>query len=408
MKIIVVSIIAILVLHTTGLMAQQFGSVAGTFSNENLTIQLNGENGNYTGQAIMNGMSFPVTIQSPDGKSIQGSYNYQEYNFPIYGTLEGRTMSLVIDGFTFTLERQSNAPAKAQPAAQASSSSQTTKEKISGTEIGDPNLGFKFIPPAGWTAQKTESGYLLVSNSEKGFLLIIPHQYTSLESMQTGAAEGLADENGTVLQLNGAAQKFGKMGIEARFQGTVQWQQAKAFAIGLLSPFGGGMTIFAIAESASYNQNYETSTRSIANSVKFFKPEIPPVVNEWKQKLSNCRLTYLWSYYSGGGTDGSYVGGSQKTVIDLCAKGNFRFFDDSQVAADGGGASGYSGGSSNGDGTWEVSNQGQAPVLHLKFHDGKALEYALSLQDGKTFLNDKRFFRTYSDDENAEYRPQCW
>ena len=391
-----------------GVFAQQSDNLIGVFSNKDLAIQLNGENGNYAGKAMMNGMTFPVTIQSPDGQSIQGSYAYQGYNFPIYGTLEGNTMNLVIDGFTFTLQRQTSARSEAQPAAPGSASSQSQTTTINGAEIGDPLLGFKFIPPAGWIVQKNDAGYVLASNSEQGFILITLHQYSSVDAMKKGAAAGLADDNGTMLQMKGIVQQFGATGIEASFAGQVQWQQAKAYAIGLLSSFGGGVTIMVAAEAASYSQNHENYIRSIAKSVKFFKPETPSVVNEWKQKLSNCRLTYLWSYYSGGGTDGAYVGGSQKTVIDLCAKGNFRYFDDSQVAADGGSASGYSGGSDNGDGAWEISNQGREPVLRLKFHDGKVLEYILSLQDSKTFLNDKRFFRTYSDDEKAEYRPQCW
>ncbi|MBN1350227.1 hypothetical protein JXJ21_12505 [candidate division KSB1 bacterium] len=408
MKTIVLSTIAVLLINVTGLMPQQFGSVAGTFSNENLTIYLNGENGNYTGKIIMNEMTFPVAIQCPDGKSIQGSYSYQGANFPIYGTLAGNTMNLINDGFRFALQRQTSLPAATQPVAQTSSVSSAPNQKLTSEEVGDPYFGFKFVPPSGWIAQKTDAGYVLGSNSEQGIILIIPHHYQNLDAMKSAAEEGLADENGTQLQMKGSAQQFGDSGIEVNFEGLVQWQQAKAHAIGMLSPSGGGVTIIVATESARFGQIYENYARSIAKSVKFFKPETPSAVNEWRQKLNNSRLTYLWSYYSGGGTDGSYVGGSQKTVIDLCAKGNFRFFDDSQVAADGGGASGYSGGSSNGDGTWEISSQGQSPLLRLKFHNGKVFEYVLTIQDGKTYLNDKRFFRTYSDDDNAEYRPQCW
>lgn len=408
MKTMVLSFISILVLHTTELMAQQFPSLAGTFSNENLTIQLNGENDNYTGKIVMKDMTFPVAIQSPDGKSIQGSYSYQGSNFPIYGTLAGNTMNLIIDGFSFTLQRKISSPVAAQPVAQTSSASPKAHQKLSGNEVGDPYFGFNFIPASGWIAQKTDAGYVLGSNSEKGIILIIPHQYHNLDAMKSAAAEGLADENGTQLQMKGSTKQFGANGIEVSFEGLVQWQQAKAHAIGLLSPFGGGVTIIVAAESASFGPIYENHARSIANSVKFFKPETPSAVNEWKQKLNNSRLTYLWSYYSGGGMDGSYVGGSQKTVIDLCANGNFRYFDDSQMGVDGGGASGYSGGSSNSDGTWEISNQGQNALLRLKFHDGRVFEYMLSMQEGKTYLNDKRFFKTYSDDQNADNRPQCW
>ena len=400
--------LTVLIFGVIALYAQQVNNLAGVFSNENLTIQLNGENGNYAGKISINAMTFPVTIQSADGKSIQGSYAYQGSDFPVYGTLAGNTMNLVIDGFAFSLQRQTETGTQATPAAQTSSASQTKPKKVSGAEVGDPYFGFNFLPPSGWIAQKTDAGYVLGSNSEKGIILVIPHQYQNRDAMKSAAAEGLADENGTQLQMKGITKEFGVNGIEVSFEGLVQWQQAKARAIGLLSPFGGGVTIIVAVESASYGSNYENYARSIANSVKFFKPETPSAVNEWQQKLNDSRLTYLWSYYSGGGMDGSYVGGSQKIVIDLCARGNFRYFDNSQMGVDGGGASGYSGGSSNGDGAWEIGSQGQNALLRLKFYDGRILEYVLSMQEGKTFLNDKRFFRTYSDDQNADNRPQCW
>jgi hypothetical protein len=111
--------------------------------------------------------------------------------------------------------------------------------------------------------------------------------------------------------------------------------------------------------------------------------------------------------------DGAYAGGSQTTKIDLCSQGYFRYSDSNQMAVDGGfgsgyNASGYSGGADQGQGQWEVAARGQTPLLRLKFHDGRVLEYVLSMPDGKTYLDDKRYFRTYSNDSQPDQRPQCW
>ena len=48
-------------------------------------------------------------------------------------------------------------------------------------------------------------------------------------------------------------------------------------------------------------------------------------------------------------------------------------------------------------------------VLQLLFHDGTAQSYTLSFEDGKTFLEGRRWLRTCNpDDQVVEARPQCW
>ncbi|MEO0340546.1 MAG: hypothetical protein AAF242_15215, partial [Bacteroidota bacterium] len=58
----------------------------------------------------------------------------------------------------------------------------------------------------------------------------------------------------------------------------------------------------------------------------------------------------------------------------------------------------------NGSGEWKVVGnfQGQA-VLQLNFYSGEVYEYTLSMDDKKTLLNGKRYFRTW----NGENAPNC-
>jgi hypothetical protein len=115
------------------------------------------------------------------------------------------------------------------------------------------------------------------------------------------------------------------------------------------------------------------------------------------------------SYYSSGPTvgDGEYATGggySNKEVIDLCAAGYFTKNSRSSVSVDTGGAFGNSSGGGAGAGTWKVvANAAGEPVLKLIYHSGESEEYVLSYQDGKTYLNGYRYYRTY-DGENA---PDC-
>lgn len=388
----------------------------GTFSGSSLTLTLQNQNGSYTGQAMFQGQNLSVTAKRVNEAMIYGTYTFQGQQLPFQAKLQGNKLTLLAGGETYVMTRQrgnvdsNDANPKSQPV--PSSPTQPGKFNLRAGEVGDPYWGLKFSPPQGWVDQKAEQGFLLGCETKKGFILILPHEHGSLNELRAAAKEGLADENGTMLQVDGEIKSFGENGVAANFRGTVEWQKAKAYAIGLLSPFGGGATILTAVTEADFSEEYIGFTESLAKSMKFSKPEIPPVTEEWKQRLAGARLTYLWSYYSGG-SSGSYAGGSQKTTIDLCQQGYFNFSDNNELAVDGGfgsgyNASGYGGGSDRGNGRWEITARGQQPILKLKFHDGRVFEYVLSIQDGKTYLDDKRYFRTYSGDPVEEHRPQCW
>lgn len=386
----------------------------GSFSGSGLSLTLSSQEGVYTGNATFQGQNLNLTAQKVNDNMIYGTYTLQGQQFLFQAQVQGNTMTLVAGGEQYILTRQTASATRQNQASAATSPAAATSEKmkLKPGEIGEPSLGFKFTPPEGWSPNQLQGGYLLGSQTQKGFVLILPHQYTSLQQLRAAAQEGLQDENGAMLQISGEVEEFGQNGVAVNLSGLVEWQKAKARAIGLLSPHGGGVTIIAAVEEQTFGPEYVHLAEKVANGMIFFKPEIPPVADEWKQKLSGARLTYMWSYYSGG-SGGAYAGGSQETVIDLCPQGYFNYRDNNQMAVDGGfGAgyhgSGFGGGSDKGSGVWEVTARGQQPILRLKFHDGRVFEYAVSIQEGKTYLDDKRYFRTYNNAPVAEHRPQCW
>jgi len=61
-------------------------------------------------------------------------------------------------------------------------------------------LGLAFSIPQGWVGQETDEGFLMGHNTEPGFILLLPHEYNSLENLRQEAAEGIEDE-GVSLQL---------------------------------------------------------------------------------------------------------------------------------------------------------------------------------------------------------------
>jgi hypothetical protein len=263
-----------------------------------------------------------------------------------------------------------------------------SQEPLTG-KISERYLGIAFTVPDGWQAYKTEIGYLMVSETRKGFILVLPHDYNTVDELRQGAREGLADESGTMLQPEKEPEIIGNNGVSVEFTGYVEWQPAKAYALGLVSPHGGGVTILSAVEPESYSRQYIELVRNIGSGVEFTKPEIPPVVEQWKNNLSGMRLTYMHTYTSG--TSGGF---SDKVVINLCPDGSFSYSDRSNLSIDVGGAYGYSHGQGSGAGSWDVVSVNGQPALQLMFHDGSVRRHMISYQNNSFYLDNNKYFRT--------------
>lgn len=274
-------------------------------------------------------------------------------------------------------------------------------------EAGDIYSGFKFKIPEGWVVSKTPGGYLMGSHTIPGFVVVFLHGYNSMAQLYEGARAGL-QEAGHMLTLASEIQPFETQGFGALYAGIMDGVQARAYSIGLLSAYGGGVVILTATKYELFDESYIHLAQSLARSFVFFKPKAPPELKMWTERLNQVRLTHLWRYGSSAGMGGAYVGGGQKVIIDLCRQGYFNYSSLSDLSADGGfGTSGYRAGNKSGKGIWEVTHRGQKPVLRLKFHDGNIFEYVLHMQEGKTYLDDKHYFITDALAPSMDHRPQC-
>jgi len=281
---------------------------------------------------------------------------------------------------------------------------------LTGT-IQQPQWGVTFTMPDGWVGQQGGEGYLFGSHTERGFVLILPHQYNTLEALRAEAQKGLDDGFGTRLDVEGTIQSFGERGLAAALQGQVEGQPAKAYVVSVLSPSGGGVTVLSAVEPAYYTEAVARRTEQIARSIEFTAPaSSSPAGSDWAASLKGSRLTYMYSYYSGGAS-GDYVGASEETIIDLCSAGHFFYSGSHSLAVDGGtgsgyNASGYGGGRDQGHGRWTVVQQGGQPTLQLAFSSGDVSSYTISYPEEELHLNGERFYWT-THNSPADYRPQC-
>lgn len=272
-------------------------------------------------------------------------------------------------------------------------------------------LGISFTIPEGWIGQEMQGGYLIGSNTEPGFVLLSTHQYKTTDQLRQMAQQGIFDQNGTALSLSGNLEVINQNSVGGEFQGTIEGQQVKSYIISVVNLYGDGVTIMTAVSPELYTAVHRNLAVQLANSIRFFKPESPPVVDQWKQQLNNAKLTYMDSYYSSGSSYGGYSTGggyNSKEEIHLCGQGYFKYVSSSSMSIDTGGAFGNSAGGGQGNGSWEVVGNAQGgATLRLNFHNGEVYEYTLDYQDNKTLLNGKRYFRTYAN-EGAEYAPDCY
>lgn len=276
-------------------------------------------------------------------------------------------------------------------------------------DVDYPTRGIAFRVPDGWVGQETDAGIVLGSYSEAGLILMTRHDYGSLEEMRLAADQGIVDV-GLSLRRDGDVRQASDDVIGASFSGVYEGQPARAWAAGVLNPHGSGVSVLALTTADAWTETLAERARALAASVTFRAPDFSSLVAEWRTFLSDVRLTYLDSDYSSGPSVGGYLTGSgysTERLLHLCAAGHYRYSSSSSLSIDTGGAFASDAGRDRGAGRWEIAvdTDGQ-PLLRLSAHDGGVRDVRLGYENGKTFLDGTRYFRTTPGDTNG-YAPLC-
>jgi len=266
-------------------------------------------------------------------------------------------------------------------------------------EVDYPYLGIKFTIPDAWMGQEYGEGYMMGSNTEPGFILMLTHQANTIEQLTAEAKAGIMEADGTQLTLQNELENFEGQAVGGVFGGVLQGTQTvQGYIAASLNPYGQGVTVMAITDPPNYSERYRDLALEIIRSLKFAQPKESPATKEWKETLKGAKLTYMSSYTSSGYD--SFGGYSAKTEILLCSNGQFSFYSSSSVAVDTGGAFGNSSGQNQGQGTWNVASDGTGtPLLNLNYTNGQVSSYKITYSDGKTYLDGERYFRTYDHGE---------
>ena len=269
---------------------------------------------------------------------------------------------------------QSPAPAIPQPSNPQPAPAAPPQPSDGGNAVSVPELGCSFTIPAGWNGQKQGGAIYLTSTNYKGFILIQRHAYKSLQQMANEASQGIVDEStNTRLMPVSQFQPFGKNGMVAEFSGTAQGQKSRTFAIGLISPQGGGVTIMAATEEASYSSDYSDFVLAIAGSLSFVPggasggSQIPSPQSNGGGDMDLMKyFAGEWYAYSSGSTI-SGGAGTERTMT-LCPDGLFR--DSSEFSASGGGWGAAN--AQSGWGRWIIQGDKSQGVIMVTYPNGQS------------------------------------
>jgi len=272
-------------------------------------------------------------------------------------------------------------------------------------------IGIEFDIPDGWFGQEMNDMVVLGSNTIPGVIIISTHENTKAQ-LEAEAKNPIVDNAGTNLRLSGELAELSANAVGGAFTGAMEYQPAKAYIIGIANPHGGyGVNIVAASTSQTYSAEHEKAARQLFKSFKFKKlananstttntnssSSNSSELQEWIDWFQDVRLVYLYYYGSGGSGD------SDEIRIDLCSRGYFNYTRNGYTVFSGDGYSAYNSGNSDGQGTWNVIQNGSNFVLQLKYHNGEVSNYNLEYTDKKLYLDGTRYYRIKSGDE----APNC-
>lgn len=274
--------------------------------------------------------------------------------------------------------------------------------QISG-EVNYEKLGISFEIPKGWIGQESEDMLIMQSNKASGYLIMQAHEFT-MAQLKSEARKGIADGNGTALKLDGELD-IGPNYVGGVFEGTIEWEPSRAYLVGVINKKGLGVMIMGATAPGQYSDTYKDLCYQIYDSFEFTEVDRTSEYNEWKEWLSDSRLTYMNSNYSTDYSPGGISGGYSSTrKIDLCSKGYFSDYNYSDMSISGDNVSGYSTDEGEGSGSWELNMDAYGSfTLTLTYNSGEVQAYDLAYRDGKFFMNDTRYFVT----SEGEYAPDC-
>jgi hypothetical protein len=374
--------------------------LVGTFSNQQNGLLLSVKpisSNTYEGFLEYQGKSYPFSGRRLLGM-LSGEYAYEGAQISFTLARIMTVYYLTSDGVSLEMVRTNTAPAntaqagttpnppnpQSPPTNVVQTPVPTNAPVATGPRINDPYGSFTFQLPAGWSQTEPEGPNILITNQNyKAQISIAQHNYSSLAEIRKNTLD--IRDAGSNTDMKATIRDYGNSGLFIRYEGIAQGQAVIIETVALASPYGGGISIVGAGLKPDYAPEVGNAVKSIANSIQFKKTTDTPVVQQWRQRLVNKQLLYL---YTGNGM-------SEKTTIDLCANGRFQY-DSNDSYSSGGYFSdqlNYAGSNAE-SGSWKVISKNSFPVLMLFYGDGRVIEHSITARQAGNEINlsGRRYF----------------
>ena len=274
-------------------------------------------------------------------------------------------------------------------------------------------FGYRFTIPEGWQGREANGSYLLEHGEIPGVIMLSPERYADLEALKQSLVMPTDDGHGTAMQVSEGPEVIAGRTVSVMQTGTLEGAPVKAVAIATLNAVGYSVNVAALAALPQFSEALVQAWATVHKSVGYDKPIAPAAAPGgtdpvWRERLSDARLTFMEHYNSSATQEGG-VGGGHSTIarIDLCAAGYFRTSTRSEQVLSGADASAVNSGSAQGEGSWEVVRTEQGTVLRLRYADGRVAEHRLEWDNGRTYLDGERWYRTTRGADGDAYAPDC-
>ena len=273
-----------------------------------------------------------------------------------------------------------------------------------------PTLGISVTVPFGFGYEENEEGLVFYSNRYPNtYFILTQHEFNHIDELKSVANEPYEEADiGLKLTKNGEVEAVDDNAIAAHFKGTVGSNNASAYILARMNPFGDGVTVIGLTINENLDsEELRTNVLDINNGIELEEITMSAEVIEWIEKLNNTRLEYRSSYSSNSYTSGGVSGySSSSEAIELCKDGYFNYSSASNTSMSSGGLGvlGGSNSSKKGNGEWSIEeNKAKEPVMILKYYNGSTDEYSVYYKKGYLYLNDYK----YTIGRGQEYGPSC-